>query len=135
VTTNQEGWCWGQATDGKLGDGTVTPPVQPTPVLIAGGISWLSLSANAEHTCGVSTGHVAYCWGNSASLATGNSGGPTPQPVNDNLSFSTITAGHYHTCGITTSGIAYCWGVGTDGTLGDNSQVASGVPVKVAGQP
>ena len=135
VTTGQEGWCWGQATDGKLGSGTVTQPVEPTPVLIAGGLTWLSVSANAEHTCGVTTADVAYCWGSSAFLATGNSGGPTPQPVTGNLAFIALAAGHYHTCGIITTGTAYCWGIGTDGKLGNNSQVSSGVPVKVVGQP
>lgn len=134
VTTSQQGWCWGSATDGKLGTGFFSQ-VEPAPVLISGGISWLSLSANAEHTCGVSRMNEAYCWGNSAFLATGNSGGPDPQLVNDNLPFATLAAGHYHTCGITTAGAAYCWGLGGDGKLGTGSQLSSGSPVRVTGQP
>ncbi|HEY7026510.1 MAG TPA: Ig-like domain-containing protein [Gemmatimonadales bacterium] len=135
LTTGHEAWCWGQATDGKLGSGTVTQPVEPSPLRVAGNLTWLSISANADHTCGITTTNKAYCWGNSSFLATGNIGGPTPQPVNGNLAFIALAAGHYHTCGITTTGTAYCWGTGIDGELGNNSEGASGVPAKVVGQP
>ncbi len=46
---------------GRLGDGTTTTKM--TPVLVSGGLSFASVSAGETHTCGVTTGGDAYCWG------------------------------------------------------------------------
>lgn len=78
------GYCWGNDLSGQIGDGT-TFSVAPTPHPISGGLTFASLSGGSNHSCGVSTSHVAYCWGdnNDGQLGTGSFGGmyPTPVPV------------------------------------------------------
>jgi hypothetical protein len=59
-------YCWGWNGGGQVGDSTTINRLTPTPVF--GGLSFAEISANPGsdlegHTCGVTTGSVAYCWG------------------------------------------------------------------------
>ena len=54
-------WCWGENTDGQLGDGTLTRRNAPVPV--AGALKFVALSAGIEMTCGVVIPGDVYCWG------------------------------------------------------------------------
>jgi alpha-tubulin suppressor-like RCC1 family protein len=63
-------FCWGRNFDGRLGDGTTTPATNPVPV--AGGITFLELSAGLRHTCGRDTSGTTYCWGNNPEGQLGN---------------------------------------------------------------
>ena len=55
----QSAYCWGSRR--KLGDGTTGRSL--TPVAVVGGLRFREVSAGAVHTCGVTTGNLAYCWG------------------------------------------------------------------------
>lgn len=62
VTTGAVAYCWGWNGDGGLGDGTTTD--RSTPVVVAGGLGFVQVSAApGAHTCGVTTGGEAWCWG------------------------------------------------------------------------
>jgi alpha-tubulin suppressor-like RCC1 family protein len=95
------------------------------------------------HVCGVTGLGVAYCWGKADEGGLGNGTGTpviatTPVAVSGGLSFAMLSAGGTydgHSCGVTTDGAAYCWGRNFEGQLGNGMTTASGVPVKVAGQP
>lgn len=60
-------WCWGENSDGRLGDGTTSDRIAPAPVLggltftrlVMGGQDW---SWGTSTTCGASAGRF-YCWG------------------------------------------------------------------------
>ncbi len=69
-------YCWGDNTQGQLGDGTVANRLSPTKVTAtadAGELTFASLSAGGLHTCGVSTeGGVAYCWGSNVTGELGD---------------------------------------------------------------
>lgn len=66
VTSSGIAYCWGSNWEGQLGTGTgeygkgESIPV-PTPV--AGSLRFAMLSAAENHTCGVTIGGDAYCWG------------------------------------------------------------------------
>jgi alpha-tubulin suppressor-like RCC1 family protein len=47
--------------------------------------------------------------------------------------FTDIAAGAVHSCGLATNGDAWCWGSNVYGQLGDDSNVDSASPVRVAG--
>jgi len=62
LTIGGAAYCWGANGVGELGTGG--PPVgSTTPALIAGGLTFASLSAGSQHTCGVTVAGVVYCWG------------------------------------------------------------------------
>jgi alpha-tubulin suppressor-like RCC1 family protein len=133
-------YCWGFNNYGQLGTGTTTS--SKVPAAVTGGLTFQSLSAGgyfAGHTCGVTTGGAAYCWGD-------NGGGqlgigtmdltPHAQPaaVSGGLVFTTVSAGlGEHSCARTAAGAAYCWGQNTYGALGNGTQTQSFVPVAVSG--
>lgn len=80
ILTTGEAYCWGRNTPnsvqesvgGQLGDGTTTDRTSPT--LVTGGLAFQSISAGEVSTCGVTTGSLAYCWGDNeyGQLGTGN---------------------------------------------------------------
>ena len=65
--------CWGNNSQGQLGDGTTSSTVyrtspgavfsRPTPGLLTP-LSWSAIVTGDNHTCALTTAGVAYCWGN-----------------------------------------------------------------------
>jgi len=167
LTPGGVAYCWGASEGGKLGTGSATgpeqcppppasgPPCSTLPVAVAGGLTFIAISAGGNRTCALKSGGAAYCWGSnagSASLGTGSTSGPevcfgqpcstVPVAVWGGLTFTSISAGSSHTCAIASSGAAYCWGSNYVGQLGTGSSTGpeqcggvacSTVPVAVTG--
>jgi alpha-tubulin suppressor-like RCC1 family protein/uncharacterized protein YjdB len=58
------GWCWGSNAFGQLGIGSGSPTISPPgPRAMAGGLTFVDISAGWTHACGITTRAVAYCWG------------------------------------------------------------------------
>lgn len=149
VAIDGTGYCWGFNTGGQLGDGTTQS--HRLPHAVGGGLKFASISAERgnselEHTCGVTTAGVAYCWGaNSA----GEVGGPAsdacigfgaaavcnllPLAVRSLKTVVAIDAGYAHSCAITSAGAMMCWGDNSAGELGDGTHAQQAVPVTVLG--
>ncbi|MFA5566420.1 MAG: RCC1 repeat-containing protein, partial [Acidimicrobiia bacterium] len=110
---------------------------QYTPVKVSGGHSFVSIAAG-NHTCGVTTGGDAYCWGYDAFGGLGNGSGGhqnTPVKVSGNHSFVSVTAGNYHSCAVGADGDSYCWGWNAQGQLGiGNTAQQMTTPVKILGE-
>lgn len=130
-------YCWGYAISGALGTGSTEPVIQPTPVLVAGGHSFQSISAGDHFTCGVTTDGAGYCWGWGGSNQLGN-GQPLdrlePTPVAGGLTFTSISTGSGYACGVATDGYAYCWGANESGQLGTGDQQGRATPTRVGSQ-
>ncbi len=134
LTAGRNAYCWGQDFRGQLGDGATTDRL--TPVLVAGGLSFTSLSAGSNHTCGLTTGGDAYCWGfnRDGQLGDGTTTDrSTPGLVSGGLSFASLGAGNNHTCSVASSGDAYCWGSNDFSQLGDGSDTTRLTPRLVSG--
>ena len=133
-TTDGAVFCWGYNSDGELGNGSSAH--QSTPVPVSGGLSFTSISAGGNHSCGVTTG-AAYCWGDNFYGGLGNgstTNSSTPELVSGGLIFAAVSAGgQYHSCGLTTGGAVYCWGYGAQGQLGNDSTSNKSTPVAVSG--
>src|SRR2546427_260476 len=146
VTTSGAAYCWGSNNSGQLGAPESNQceigyyggvPCSTSPVAVVGGRTFATVSAgNGYHTCGVTTGGAAYCWGDNTwgQLGDGSTtGSGTPVLVSGGLSFAVVSTGNGFTCGLTTGGAAYCWGFNTVGELGNGTTTNSAVPVLVAG--
>ena len=151
VTPTGAAYCWGNNGAGQLGDNAPggpqqcgpaagTFPCSMTPVPVAGGLSFASVTAGASYTCGLTTANVAYCWGENFGGQLGDGTmtfAASPVAVLGGLSFTALSASASdsgHTCGVTTSGAAYCWGFGQSGELGAGPTITQSLtPVQVSG--
>ena len=140
VTTAGTAYCWGKNSYGEVGDGTVAGvggPGRSSPVSVSGGLTFASVSAGNDHTCGVTTPGAAYCWGQNDAGQFGDgttTSRSSPAPVTGGLSFASVEAGRVHTCGVTRVGAAYCWGTNSSGQIGDGTSASVATqPVPVPG--
>jgi alpha-tubulin suppressor-like RCC1 family protein len=135
LTTAGEAYCWGWNGYGQLGVGTsVSRRVRPA--LVAGGHLFRQLEVGSEHSCGVTTGYRAFCWGfgGRGQLGDGKTIQRfTPRAVAGGLRFGRVSPGGGFTCGETTENQAYCWGSNEYGQLGDGTTTRRVTPVAVAG--
>jgi len=128
--------CWGDNQYGQLGDGTTTSRDTPVPVTgLDSGV--VAISAGYDHTCGITSGGAAKCWGSNqygqlGDGTTTNSNTPVAVTGLDSGVIA-ISAGEWYTCAITSGGAAKCWGSNQYGQLGDGTTTNSSAPVQVAG--
>ena len=129
-------WCWGVNAHGQLGNGTTTGAI--TPVAVTGlGSGVTALAAGAYHTCAVTSGGAAVCWGDNSSGQLGDgttTTRSTPVPVSGlGSGVVAVAAGRAHTCAVTSGGALWCWGAGSFGQLGDGTSTSRSAPVAVTG--
>ncbi len=127
--------CWGENTDGQLGNNSAAR--SSTPVAVMGlGSGVVQVAAGATHSCALLSSGAVRCWGlnDVGQLGDGTqTHSPVPVQVTAITSGATaISAGLYHSCAVV-SGALQCWGGNLYGELGINSNSASLVPVTVMG--
>jgi len=126
--------CWGDDTQGQLGDSNRTPSGTATIVSgITGGAT--AVAAGSMHTCAILSGGAVSCWGldMSGQLGNGQAAGSSviPVPVMGLTSGATaIAAGAAFTCAVVSGGAVKCWGDGLHGQLG--GPASSPTPMAVA---
>ncbi len=135
--------CWGESTDGQLGNGSTLDRL--TPVLVLGGHTWSMLRAGEDTICGITTGTETYCWGDNNQGGVGDGtlvairALPTlvapPSAGASRIEFDFIGRAEDQGCGLEAgTGRAWCWGENTFGQLGIGSTGGQrNVPVEVAG--
>jgi alpha-tubulin suppressor-like RCC1 family protein len=124
-------WCWGYNGNGQVGDNGGSSvdsgiPQQQSPVPIAQGTTWRSISAGTSATCGVTAAGALECWG---ALATRFDKIPTS--VDTAPDWERVAVGATHACAIKQSGRLYCWGSNTSGESGSTSSTALPSPSPV----
>jgi alpha-tubulin suppressor-like RCC1 family protein len=118
---------------GQLGDGSRND--QRGPRAVGGGLSFSTLVAGWNHTCGLTSSGNAFCWGLNSQGQLGD--GSTLDRLVPTLvrgSVRSLVAGSAHTCG-TSNGTVLCWGWNAYGQLGDGSTEDKAQPGQVQGLP
>ena len=121
--------CWGRDTLFQLGGGDNLAVSSSTPVPAAPGQAFKQITAGHGHTCGLTTGGAAVCWGDNrkGQLGRGSFGGVSDAAVAiAGITFTQLSAYRDNTCGVATGGTIYCWGANDAGQTG---QAASSSPV------
>ncbi len=136
LTTKGAVKCWGNNTNGELGNGTVVDSA--VPVGVSGlGKNVKAISAGSYFTCALTTKGAVKCWGsNSYGQLGDNTTTDATKPVTVyglTKGVKAISAGNYFACALTTKGAVKCWGSGNYGQLGNGAKVNSAKPVAVSG--
>lgn len=127
--------CWGQNTNGVLGDGTTTNRTTPVDVVgLTSGVARVELGL--YFSCALTSGGGVKCWGDGGSSQLGNGGvGVSYTPV-DVVGLSSgvtnLSLGAYHACAVVGGG-AKCWGSNRYGSVGDNTTTSRSTPTNVTG--
>lgn len=99
-------------------------------------VRFVSIDASeADHTCGISTDSLAWCWGQNAlgQLGVGSvTTSPAPIAVFGHRQYVAVTTGGNFTCAIDAAGAPYCWGSSARGRLGAGAQITTPIPTPVA---
>jgi alpha-tubulin suppressor-like RCC1 family protein len=133
-----QAYCWGNGSDGELGNGSLSQQTSPVQVTLPSGVtSWSALTTGYADSCAIGNNGKAYCWGSGTSGQLGNGGSSdSSTPVQVTLpsgvtSWTAINSGTSFSCAIGNNGKAYCWGIGTSGQLGNSASSNSSTPVQV----
>jgi alpha-tubulin suppressor-like RCC1 family protein len=123
--------CWGENTDGELGNGTSSSSVTTSPSPVYGLSGATQISAGSEHVCARLSSGTAECWGwnGEGQLGVGTQTGPdqcfasspcSMKPVSPTglSGVASVTAGTWNTCALLSGGTVQCWGFDEyDGTV------------------
>jgi alpha-tubulin suppressor-like RCC1 family protein len=138
VTSASRGYCWGDNGFYQLGLGLPhTVSYSTSPLAVETAVDFTAIQVGEWFSCGLSTGGLAYCWGQNYGGRLGNSLINIPQSapyaVIGGFTYTSISLGRVHACARTSAGEVYCWGENAVGQLGDNSTNSRGAPRVVSG--
>jgi alpha-tubulin suppressor-like RCC1 family protein len=114
-------YCWGDNTDGTLGNGAWSLSPQLAPAKVPTTHAFTKLFVSVSGSCALDSSGAAYCWGSDdlGQLGVTNGGcGSTPEgacqttpaQVFPGHTFTIVSPGRQASCGLDTAGDAYCWG-------------------------
>jgi alpha-tubulin suppressor-like RCC1 family protein len=132
VNPNMQAFCWGDNSEGQVGDGTKNQA--NAPVHIADNV--IDIAAGYTHSCmvlGNDAGDL-YCWGKNDRGELGDATKDNRYVPMGKLSMSgavKVGVGGWHTCALTKLQGVRCWGDNYYGALGDGTFNASTVYVDV----
>jgi alpha-tubulin suppressor-like RCC1 family protein len=118
------------------GLGGLTSSFSPFATVDPRRLHFASVAAGERHTCALTTGGQAWCWGDNSSGGLGD-GSTTnrlvPTQVATTLRFTKISANNAFTCALGTDSHAYCWGANRFGQLGTGDVTSRFAPTPVSG--
>ncbi len=143
LTAQNQAYCWGLGTNGRLGNNSTLATNVGLPVTVKdssgadSALRFKSISVGNTHSCALTLDGVAYCWGGAANgrlgsrTTTPDLGIPTTvkdSTADSALRFISISADNTSTCAVATDGKGYCWGAGANGKLGINNTIDQTTP-------
>lgn len=125
-------FTWGDATAGRLGDGTTVSKSSPVQI---GSSSWQSLSV-ADASAAIRLDGLLFTWGQADSGEAGNgvttgAGSGNSSPVQVGSLLWTYVNARPSMAAIRSDGLLFTWGGNGSGQLGDGTIVGKNSPVQV----
>jgi len=139
IQTDSKVYCWGDNTDGQIGDGgNGSSPVPKLVVNLGTDVAMITAGGGlgaSGHTCAIhgSNGDVS-CWGSGLSGQLGNALGTNsnlPVSVNGITNVIDLSAGGQHTCAVDNACNVTCWGLNGTFQIGDGTTTNRLSPVTV----
>ena len=137
-------YCWGDGTEGQLGDGRNVDSRAAVAVKTSGALSAKTiqaLSSGWRRHCALASDNNAYCWGKNPEGQLGNG---TTTDSNEPVAVSrasgsglsgksvvSIASGWAHACALASDNWVYCWGRGGS-ALGNGSTTNQTVPIAIS---
>jgi alpha-tubulin suppressor-like RCC1 family protein len=124
LLTNGGVRCWGDNSEGQLGNGTLTN--SSSPVVVSGlSSSAVSIATGSRHACALLTSGTVQCWGANSSLELGNGNpvGRSMTPVDVQFlgaGVKSVAVGGSHSCALFNAGNVKCWGSNSYGQTGSD---------------
>ncbi len=139
IASDNYGYCWGENSNGAVGDHTVINRLSPVAIDRSGALSGRTLQkisvggGNNGHPCAIASDNNVYCWGFNGYGALGNGNtynSAVPVAVNktgvlNERAVISLSVGADHVCALATDKQSYCWGWGNDGQLGAGNDYLS----------
>jgi alpha-tubulin suppressor-like RCC1 family protein len=137
LASTGQAYCWGFGGEGAVGHGSLIGSRIPVAVSQPVGVTFTEVVTEYNHSCGLTSGGQAYCWGLNSSSQLGDSTttnrtSPVAVQQPGGLTFAQLSTGSAFTCGLDGGGPAWCWGNNGNGQLGIGSLTASRVPAAVS---
>ena len=132
--------CWGDNSQGYLGDGTTTGRNTPTAVNLGSGRTAKAISAASSHTCAILDDDTLKCWGNGGQgqLGYGDATSRTAPEATAVVNLGAgrtakaVSTGSSHTCALLDDDTLKCWGRGAFGMLGYGDETDRSAPEATA---
>jgi alpha-tubulin suppressor-like RCC1 family protein len=115
--------CWGNGSDGILGDGSNAD--SSIPLTVSGITDATQIATALQSTCARLGDGTLWCWGIKVRLGNGETMGvqSTPVAVAGLTGVASVTAGTAVNCVAFDAGGAKCWGQNTYGETGNGTEV------------
>ncbi len=126
-------YCWGQNTDGQLGDGTVTSTdvtLAPVKAMLPADDA-LSITARGDQTCAIRPNNELWCWGQNDNdiYRTQSPVGIVVVPLQvPGVVAKSAALGRQHICVVDAADAVQCWGSNGQGQLGNARDLVTATP-------
>jgi alpha-tubulin suppressor-like RCC1 family protein len=129
IKTDGTLWTWGEAVNGRLGNGATTGNISTLVTTFAGGTNWKQVACGYSHVTAIKTDGTLWTWGGGSGgrlgngATTGNISTPVTTFAGGN-NWKQVSASSNITAAIKTDGTLWTWGYGSSGALG-NAQITN----------
>ena len=132
IASDNLAYCWGNNSNGQLGNETTTSSNIPVAVSTSGVLAGKTIKAittGGNHSCAIASDNLVYCWGSNSDGQLGygstlDRSSPVAVTTSGALSGKTIlkmSVAYNTSCAIASDNLAYCWGSNSNGQIGDGS--------------
>ncbi len=125
--------CWGDNSEGQLGNGYITD--KPTlPVVVAGrnsdAVRKQPIASGENHNCLINAEQQVYCWGNNDNGQLGDDSFEARLQATFKVQgletpILGLNAAGNNSCAVDDKGAAFCWGANEQGQLGNGDYIDS----------